>query len=69
MTVQVLLKAIVTKFVLVLKFTIFVTVLLNSIIGQMNKGVLTIIQSKLVTARPDIPIPVPVSCDFTVESG
>lgn len=49
----------VAEFILVLKFSIVVTVLLNCIIGQVNERVFTVLECKLVTTRPDVALFIP----------
>ena len=56
-------------FITVFKFTIFICLLLNGIICQMDKLVGHIIESVLPTARANIAILVAISLETAVDAG
>jgi len=57
-----------TKFVAILIFSVFLWVDLDSIIGKMNKLVISFAQLKLETAGTNIALVVPIALYFTIES-
>ena len=64
--VKVFLKMFIAKFVFVLIFSVVITILLNGIVSQMNKGILAIIQTKLVSTGSKIALLVPEAFDFAI---
>ena len=59
-------KISIANFITILKFPILLTLLLNSIISQMNIFILQMLQTKFLTRRSDVPLLIPISLHYSI---
>lgn len=67
--INVLFKIQVGHFVEILELAILFTFLLNSVVGEMNKFVIDVLEGVLLTGCPQVAVLVPVTLEIAVNAG